>query len=73
MTEWIPIEERLPPQAAYVIVARFDSRARVKMHFVLIAERIGDQWFDGDDGREITSKGKYGRVTHWMPLPDPPN
>lgn len=70
--EWISIEERLPSQNVYVIVAKFDHRPKVRMYFVDIAERIRDQWFDGKDGKEITGNWKYGKITHWMPIPDPP-
>jgi Protein of unknown function (DUF551) len=70
--KWISIEDRLPPQNVYVIVAKFDPRPKVEMHFILTAERMGDDWYDGKDGQKITGKGKYGRVTHWMPLPDKP-
>lgn len=71
--KWISIEDDLPPQNVYVIVAKFDPRPKVEMRFILTAERIGDDWYDGRDGEEITRKGKYGRVTHWMPLPDKPD
>jgi hypothetical protein len=70
--EWISVEERLPPQNVYVIDAKFDYRPKVKMHFVLTAERMGNFWYDGKDGEEITRNGKYGTVTHWMALPDAP-
>lgn len=52
--EWISVDEKLPPQNVYVIVAQFDYRPKVKMHFVLVAERIGKFWYDGKDGEEIT-------------------
>lgn len=72
MNEWIKIEDKLPPQAVYVLVAHFDNREKVKMFFICIAERIGEYWYEGKDGQEITSGGKYGYVTHWMQLPDLP-
>lgn len=70
--EWISIEDRLPPQAAYVLVAKFDHRPKMHMYSVSVAERIRNQWYEGKDGEEITSNGKYGRITHWMPIPDAP-
>jgi len=70
--EWVSIEDRLPAQAVYVVIAHFDHRHKVGMYFVSIAERIGTHWYEGKDGTEVTENGKYGKVTHWMPLPDPP-
>lgn len=72
MSEWIVVEDRLPPQDVYVFIVRYDSRPNVHMQSVEIASRFGNMWFDGKDGSEVTEKGKYGRVTHWMPLPEPP-
>jgi hypothetical protein len=42
------------------------------MYCIQIAERIGEYWYEGKDGDEITQSGKYGKVTHWMAIPDKP-
>lgn len=68
--EWIKVEDRLPPNTCYVLVALWDSREKVKMHSIMIAERINEGWFEGKDGMRINEKGHW--VTHWMPLPDDP-
>ena len=68
---WTNVKERLPSPGVYVLVAKFDSRTNVKMHFIEIAERIENRWFDGKDGDEISNK--YSKITHWMPLPEPPD
>lgn len=67
---WIKVTDRKPPNDHYVLVAVFDSRPKVQMYFIQIANRINDDWFSGDDGRSILGKGIS--VTHWMPLPDKP-
>jgi hypothetical protein len=67
---WINVEERLPPNSKYVLVAVYDAREKVCMHFIQIAERLNGDWFDGHNGDSIL--GKACRVTHWMPLPDKP-
>ena len=69
--KWISVKDRLPPNAVYVLVAKYDPRPKSEMHFILIAERINDGWFDGKNGDSILYKESY--VTHWMPLPDKPN
>lgn len=72
--EWISVDERLPTCGELVLVSSMD----------LIAEKHG--WFylarytnlqnDGvrfDDKRWLAEDGGiFGRVTHWMPLPEPP-
>ena len=68
--KWINVEEQLPPQSAYVLVSVFDNRKGVEIHCSNIAERIGKKWFDGTTGEELNPK--YGKVTHWMLMPDDP-
>ena len=70
MSEWIKISDRKPPNGVYVLIANFDGRPKVEMHFISIAERLNDQWFDDKNGDVLNPK--YGTVTHWMPLPDKP-
>lgn len=66
--EWISVDERLPPQDAYVLVSVHDKRKNVDMHFVKIAMRLNAEWFD--DKNQDKFDPKYGYVTHWMPLPE---
>lgn len=57
--EWVSVEERLPEQKQRVIVR---------------CERVGTSvgWILW--GNWMTDIGPgAGKVTHWMPLPDPPN
>jgi hypothetical protein len=68
--EWIKISDKKPPNNHYVLVALYDSRPKVQMHFIQIAERMNDDWFSGDNGNSILGKGQT--VTHWMTLPDTP-
>lgn len=68
--EWIKIEHRNPPNGHYVLVALYDARPKVNMHFIHIAERLNEEWFDDCNGKTILGKDRY--VTHWMPLPDKP-
>ena len=68
--KWINIEERMPPQDTYVLVAYYDYRPKVKMHFIRIAKRFNTTWFDDHDEEELDIK--YGYVTHWQLLPDKP-
>lgn len=54
---WIPCSERLPEDNCYTLVAvLFDE-----IYEVYIAAFMGDGWHTVE-----------GYVTHWMPLPEPP-
>jgi len=70
MSEWIKCEDRLPPIDIPVLVARFDNRTKVRMYFIEILVRFSSCWVDTQDNKPINPK--YGYVTHWMPLPEPP-
>lgn len=68
--KWIKCSDRLPPQDHYVLVARYDGRPKVKMYFIQIASRLDNEWFEDKDGYKFDPK--FGKVTHWMPLPEVP-
>ena len=73
--EWIDVTAKNPPQGATVILAKYDAREKVKMHFIYMGFRIGKTYYSDFDSKgdatEICSK--HGYVTHWMPIPDPPS
>jgi len=65
MSEWISVEERLPEGREYVV---FIDRTNQ----ICVGQNCGQLWLDmlcvdacGDPAEE------YG-VTHWQPLPEPP-
>lgn len=61
MSDWIPVSERLPEEDEWVLV--FSKRGRRPVHdskLLYVDEDYGPQW--------ICSHS----VTHWMPLPEPP-
>lgn len=71
--KWISIEDQLPPQKVYVLVASryIDKKNNSYFYSQCIAERIGERWFEGCQGLEVGDKKTF--VTHWMPLPDDPD
>ena len=68
--EWISVEERMPPNDCYVLVAVWHHHKSYPMHHVSIGKRMNSEWFD--DHNEEPLLGKSSIVTHWMPLPDKP-
>ena len=56
--EWISVDERLPEREGKYLVATFDRRVGIG--------NLIDYYCDGD-----LSFDNY-KVTHWMPLPEPP-
>ena len=60
--QWIPVTERLPENTADVLVFRPKMKIEIG-----ISCRINDEWLRyGKDlhGNDV--------ITHWMPLPEPP-
>lgn len=55
--EWISVKDRRPEPSEDVIVHY--ERGRIA---------IGVMYYDG----EFCFEGLYGAVTHWMPIPAPP-
>lgn len=56
--EWISVEDRLPDEGDTVLVFRPRYATNTRMSAL-----VSQKWFDGDE---------VGEVTHWMPLPTPP-
>ena len=69
--KWINVNDRLPPNEKYVIIATWHQHKNFPMYHVQTAQRMGDDWLDGHDGD--MSKQKNSTITHWMPIPDPPS
>ena len=63
LTRWIPTTERLPEDGGYYIVYFTDSRRKM----------VGfAQWQKRSKCWALTGPRAYWKVTHWMPLPAPP-
>lgn len=67
--KWIPVEERLPTPYVDVITCRRDYLAR--------GTTIGKEYIGTISDNEIPSWSQdywtwKSKVTHWMPLPEPP-
>lgn len=60
---WIPCSERLPEDVSRCLVCRYDYVTKTRFIDILWFE--SGIWWDGSHG------GDYA-VTHWQPLPEPP-
>lgn len=68
---WIGVEDRLPPNDCYVLVAKWHEKEPHPMYFINIAKRMNQVWYDDHNEDELC--GKWEKVTYWMPLPDKPS
>ena len=60
---WIPVSERLPEDTERMLTIVYDAFEDTTA--ISILQHYGDgDWFSWDSGRYV--------VTHWMPLPEPP-
>ena len=57
LPRWISVEERLPDQCMDIFVCYRDKH-------ILMGTALDDDWIEEDF--------EYGQITHWMPLPEPP-
>ena len=72
--QWIPVDEKKPEPYETVIVSvatRNGYEEPVSFETLAAYERRTDVWEDGLDGSPVT-KADYERVTHWTPMPQPP-
>ena len=75
MSEWISVEDRLPEIAEHVLAYYYPKSPAMEGRIIGIKHR-----FDlSTSPMFIKSKcdengfGNCSKVTHWMPLPEPPN
>lgn len=64
--EWVSVEERLPETAGEYLVVYHPC------HWDNVSAEIC-VGIDSFRGKTAWAKKKYQRVTHWMPLPAPPD
>lgn len=61
--EWVPVGDRLPEEGGMYIVTANDGHTQ-RVSFV--------QWQKKNRMWNLTGARSYWRVTHWMPMPEPP-
>ena len=69
-SKWIPVTERLPDTQEYDWVLAQVAFIPGNLYGVpVVAELRHGEWYDAYDE---TIEGDFEKVTHWMPLPEPP-
>lgn len=71
MSEWISVDERLPDSNQTVQFYIFDDKS------IKQGRCIADTWYQEQDWCESAYGGMIdsevvGNITHWQPLPEPP-
>ena len=66
---WIPVEERLPEEFSKAVIVYCP-----KYHNMFLATIRNGKWLSFDTQRSVSIEDDtvYGKVTHWMPLLEPP-
>ena len=76
LPKWIPVKERLPKQGATILAVdnSGDMGVCTFVNAKFVGECFGDQAYLDDGGWDRSASKVIGEyVTHWMPLPEPPN
>jgi hypothetical protein len=67
--DWISVKDRLPEVNVDVIVFN-KHRQRFMSHFV----GMNTEWLSNKPCAVwVDDRGAYSDITHWMPLPEPPD
>lgn len=62
--KWIPVTERLPEEGKYVLVYGKELHPNPHASQIEVSKVY--------DGNYWSGFGRTGKITHWMPLPEPP-
>ncbi len=70
--EWISVQDRLPEHGATVLT--YSPRGRMRVAQAYIPSTILGSYYDPKEcwWNLGGNAGKFVKVTHWMPLPEPP-
>jgi hypothetical protein len=66
VSDWISVDDRLPESEYRVVIIW--CHGMYWPDYMDVGVHIGGKWNNGDS----RVNGVSGRVTHWMPLPEPP-
>ena len=64
MSEWIPVTKQMPPEGKYVLVYGKELHPNSYSSQIEVSRVYDVNYWSGF--------GRTGKITHWMPLPEPP-
>ena len=67
--KWISVKERLPKERKFVLAYQPHELITCR---ILILCVIDNLWYEVKDNGDIDISGYFSKITHWMPLPEPP-
>jgi len=75
--KWISVEDRMPSNDTEVLTIKNNSISdycypHTNEEAQLIAFFSGEVWWDSAFPEEVKEDNMVEYVTHWMPLPEPP-
>ena len=68
-TEWISVNDRLPDEPFSLVCWEKLKTGEQEMQIGNISEYTPKSFFEGVKGLNET---EFKKITHWMPLPEPP-
>lgn len=71
MSEWISVDERLPEDSREVLCWYLNTEGRYCYVIGSYSRRLFEGWETDIDNNECYYSPV--KVTHWMPLPEPPD
>jgi hypothetical protein len=73
---WISVEDRLPPNEDFVLAVVNGSYKVPGMNVTFVNGMVIASWFGDFGGWDLDGYPEHDpeqlKVTHWMPLPEPP-
>jgi hypothetical protein len=69
MSDWISVEDRMPPIDTKVLFMHF---YRDEIQWISSGDLLEDGSFFDDKDDDVYNSRYSDTVTHWMPLPEPP-
>ena len=62
--KWIPVTKQMPPEGKYVLVYGKELHPNPQASQIEVSKVYDLNYWSGI--------GRTGKITHWMPLPEPP-
>lgn len=72
VSDWISVKDRLPEKSGWYLVSLINTRTEHRWEVPVSADYSHGKWDYAYLGCEDATWMQNNTVTHWMPLPEPP-